>query len=282
MNMNMATQDKGLEMTPAENKRNSTAEPADHEEIEEAPKLQITDEDENETKGKGKCWQLVVVIVIKVVVAILFFLHLAEAKILYDKIVDWIELNPYLAVVAIIVMYVASIILNVPIVQNQPTLGFTYSKIFKSPWKGFFMTLPICFISCLIGSLCAMLISRYLIKDCVKSWGFQKPWFKKHFKAMDAILKENGIKSMALIRLSVFPFSMSSYAIGVTSIKPMHFFLGSFTFAIRLAMSTFVGCRLYIMGSKEATTEEQVVFGIEIFINVVFTILIAVFAKRTM
>ena len=63
-----------------------------------------------------------------------------------------------------------------------------------------------------------MLISRYLISDCVKSWGFKKPWFKKHFTAMDAILAENGIKSMALIRLSVFPFAISSYALGITSI----------------------------------------------------------------
>jgi uncharacterized membrane protein YdjX (TVP38/TMEM64 family) len=68
---------------------------------------------------------------------------------------------------------------------------------------------------------------------------------------MDIILKENGIKSMALIRLSVVPFTLSSYAMGITAIKPLHFFLGSFSFIIRLSLSTYVGCRLYTMGNKE-------------------------------
>ena len=188
-----------------------------------------------------------------VVVAILVFIHLEEVKKIYGIIVDWIKLNPYLAVVVVIVAYIVCICLNIPSGPFHPSLGFTYSQVFKNPYRGFLMALPIVFIGSLVGSTCAMLISRYLIKDCVKAWGFKKPWFKKNFKAIDMILKENGIKSMLLIRLAFSPITISSYAIGITSIKPLHYFIGSFSYVFRLAPAVYVGCRLYVMGNKKTT-----------------------------
>jgi uncharacterized membrane protein YdjX (TVP38/TMEM64 family) len=179
-------------------------------------------------------------------------------------------------------MYIASVALSLPIAQNQPVLGFTYSQIFKSPYKGFLISLPIAFIGCLIGSVINLFIGRYLLKDCILSWANKKPWFKKHFAAMDEILKENGIKSMAIIRLSVFPFSTSSYLFGITSIKPMDYIIGSCTFSIRLALSIYLGCRLYVMGKKESTTTDRIVFAIEILFNVGFSIMVGVCAKQKM
>ena len=184
-----------------------------------------------------------------------------------------------MAIIVIILWYIASVTLSLPIAQNQPVLGFTYSQIFKSPYKGFFISLPIAFIGCLIGSIINLFISRYLLKDCILSWANKKPWFKKHFAAMDEILKENGIKSMALIRLSVFPFSTSSYFYGITSINPMHYIIGSCTFSIRLALSIYLGCRLYVMGKKESTTAERIVFAIEILFNVGFSIALGICVK---
>jgi len=212
----------------------------------------------------------------------MILIHLEEVKVLYDKIVEWVKVNPYLAIIAITFIYICSVTLSIPIAQNQPVLGFTYSQIFKSPYKGFLISLPIAFIGCLIGSVINLFISRYLLKDCILSWANKKPWFKKHFEAMDAILQENGIKSMALIRLSVLPFSTSSYFFGITSIKPWHYIIGSCTFVVRLSLSIYLGCRLYVMGKKESTTSEQVVFAIEIILNVGFSIMVGVCAKKHM
>jgi uncharacterized membrane protein YdjX (TVP38/TMEM64 family) len=84
-----------------------------------------------------------------------------------------------------------------------------------------------------------------------------------------------------LIRLSVFPFGASSYFFGITGINTIQYFFGSFTFIFKLSMSIYLGCRLFVIGKKEeSTTSEKVVFGLEIFINVFFTILIGIFAKR--
>lgn len=115
----------------------------------------------------------------------------------------------------------------------------------------------------MFGSLGALLISRYFFKNWIKTSVDKKPWFKKHFAAMDAILKENGIKSMLLIRLSFFPFGASSYFFGITGINPLHYFIGSFSFVIKLAMSVFLGCQLFVIGEKEeTTTSEKVIFGL--------------------
>lgn len=217
-----------------------------------------------------------------IVVAIFVFIHLKEVERIYGIIVDWIKLNPYLAVIVLIATYIVSIISNIPTGPFHPSLGFTYSQVFKSPYKGFLMALPISFIGSLIGSTCAMLISRYFIKDCVKAWGFKKPWFKKNFKALDMILKEDGIKSMLLFRLAFSPITISSYAIGITSIKTWHYFIGSFSYVFRIGIAVYVGCRLYVKGNKKETTADQVIFVIEMSITVLFTILIGVCAKRTM
>ena len=49
--------------------------------------------------------------------------------------------------------------------------------------------------------------------------------------------------------------------------------LGSMTYALRLALSIYPGCRLYAIGKKETTsTSEKWIFGIEITINILITI----------
>jgi uncharacterized membrane protein YdjX (TVP38/TMEM64 family) len=87
---------------------------------------------------------------------------------------------------------------------------------------------------------------------------------------------------MALIRLSVFPLGTSSYFFGITNIKPLHYIIGSCTFAVRLSLNIYVGCRLYVMGKKESTTSEQIVFALEIILNVGFSIAVGVCAKKHM
>ena len=53
--------------------------------------------------------------------------NLEQVKTIYHSFIEWIRLNPYLAVCAIILFYIVSVCLNMPIVQTHVMLGYTYS-----------------------------------------------------------------------------------------------------------------------------------------------------------
>ena len=68
---------------------------------------------------------------------------------------------------------------------------------------------------------------------------------KKHFKAVDAILVENGILPTILIRLTPAPFGMMSYIFGVTSIKTCHFVIGTTGFLRGIITNVMLGAKIY-------------------------------------
>ena len=127
-----------------------------------------------------------------------------------------------------------------------------------------------------------MLISRYLLRGCVKRQIKKRAWFKKHYGALDAILVENGAKSVALLRMSYFPLTPSSLILGVTNISTKDFFLGSMSYILKLSMSIYPGCRLYVIGQKDATKTDKWIFGFEVAINISITIILGILAKRAM
>ena len=75
---------------------------------------------------KKKIPQYVCLSIFAVVILTCVF-NLEEVKMIYHGFIDWIRVNPYLAVCAIIVFYVVSVCLNMPIVQSHVALGYTYS-----------------------------------------------------------------------------------------------------------------------------------------------------------
>ena len=86
----------------------------------------------------------------------------------FDLMIQWIRINPYQAVSAIVLLYWVSSIFTLPTTFTHIMLGFTYSQVFQSQVKGFFFTVPVVLIGCLVGSVSAFLLSRYLFKDFVK------------------------------------------------------------------------------------------------------------------
>lgn len=72
------------------------------------------------------------------------------------------------------------------------------------------------FLGATIGATMAFLISRYV----ARSWVEQRLERHQRFTVIDAAIGEQGLKIVALLRLSpVFPFNMLNYALGLTRVR---------------------------------------------------------------
>lgn len=72
------------------------------------------------------------------------------------------------------------------------------------------------FIAAMIGSCGAFLLSRHLARNWVK----RRMADDARFTRMDAALGQEGLKIMALLRLSpIFPFNFLNYALGLTGVS---------------------------------------------------------------
>ena len=69
--------------------------------------------------------------------------------------------------------------------------------------------------------------------------------FNNYKAAQDSILIEKGAQSVALLRLTFFPFGLCSYILGVTSISPLKYMIGTSTYAVNAIMQVFIGSQLY-------------------------------------
>ena len=99
---------------------------------------------------------------------VFFILDWDEIVALFGASVAWIEANPFLAIIFIILFYGVTISLGMPVSQTHMLVGFSYSTVFESQLKGFWLGLPVCWTGCLLGALGAFLLSRYMFKDFVE------------------------------------------------------------------------------------------------------------------
>ena len=86
----------------------------------------------------------------------------------FEKFTDWVRINPYESIFAIILLYIFSILFTLPTTATHIMLGYTYSQVFHSSYTAFVFVVPIIMMACLMGALLAFLMSRYLFRDAVK------------------------------------------------------------------------------------------------------------------
>lgn len=109
--------------------------------------------------------------------------------------------------------------------------------------------IPLVVISATIGATCAFLIARYLARERVKEF-MQK---REVFKAVDAVVKEEGWKLVALFRLNpLVPFNLQNYFFGITEVGLLPYVVATF-FGIMPGTAAYV----YIgtLGQVAATGE---------------------------
>ena len=113
-------------------------------------------------------------------VIVFVILDFKYVKYAFYKLTDWIKENPEKAIFVVLMIYAILIVFMGPIAHMHLIVGYTYSEVFKSTSYGFFVGMPIAFSGSMFGAGISFILSRYFIKDYVKTRIFlyrdKYPW----------------------------------------------------------------------------------------------------------
>ena len=147
-----------------------------------------------------------IVVVLLVLAAFVFALRWVKQSGLMDRAFEWIRgLGPW-GPVAFIGIYTVAVVFFVPASIFTLGAGFVYGMTLGSIYV---------LVAANIAGNLAFLIGRHLARN----WIAHKLDAQPKFRAIDAATAREGWKIVALVRLApVFPFSLMSYAFGLTRI----------------------------------------------------------------
>ena len=96
------------------------------------------------------------------------------------------------------------------------------------------------------------MLSRYLFRSFIhQQINSQGEWLTNNFNVINDLLVNQGIKIVALLRLTFAPYGISSYILGVTQISLIDFVIGTLAYTFNCSMQIFIGCSLYSMNGNE-------------------------------
>lgn len=170
---------------------------------------------------------------------------------LFNTFIDWVKLHPYQSIGYSIYVLAFSVIFTIPISYTIMMLGYTYTQVFQSKLYGFLFSVPIVFTGTVLGGLGAFMLSRYLFKDFIKEQISHSQWLSHNFNMIDEIITTEGKLIIALIRLTFAPFGITSYIMGVSSIKFWDFAVGHLSYIFMSSSLCFIGCSLYTAVESE-------------------------------
>ncbi len=108
------------------------------------------------------------------------------------------------------------------------------------------------FIGASVGATLAFLVSRYL----ARSWVEQRLEDHERFASIDAAVGEQGLKIVALLRLSpAFPFNMLNYALGLTRVSLRDYVIGH--------LFMLPGTFLYVYYGRVVGTVAEIATGMQ-------------------
>ena len=166
---------------------------------------------------------------------------------IYLGFVEWVADYPYIAIIVVVIMYSVEVVLNMPVVINHFIFTYTYCKVFKSQVKAFFFVIPVIMIGMQTGALAAFLIARYVCKDFVTRQLKRNKKIFTYFSAMDGLFESEGAKMMAMVRLTINPFPLTSYIMGVTTITTKDFLIGNLSYTFRVMEKAIIASSLYAL-----------------------------------
>lgn len=104
---------------------------------------------------------------------------------------------------------------------------------------------------------------------------------------MNLIVKDDGCKIVALIRLTFAPFGITSYILGVSEISLCDYILGNITYFFNCTAQCFIGCSLYEAAINEKVglnnkqhNDTRISFMIEVVCTILITIAIGYVSKN--
>jgi uncharacterized membrane protein YdjX (TVP38/TMEM64 family) len=168
---------------------------------------------------------LVLLVLAAVVTALLWFKNTG----LLDQALRWIKgLGPW-APLVFVVLYVATVVICMPAAILTAGGGFIFGMLGGSLYV---------LLAATIAANLNFLLGRHLARD----WVSRKLQGNARFKALDDAVAREGWKIVALVRLApVFPFSITSYAFGLTRVPLWEYFLANFAMIPGTLMYVYFG-----------------------------------------
>lgn len=157
-------------------------------------------------------------------------------------LVEWVRAAGALGVCVFALVYIVAPALLFPASILTLGAGFVYGPV----W-GLLLVSP--------ASVVAATVSFFLGRFVARDWVASKVVGDPRFAAIDAAVGENGLKIVALLRLSpVIPFNVSNYALGLTRVRAGDYVLGSW-------LGMFPGTVLYVYLGSLITSASQLATG---------------------
>ncbi|CDW89592.1 UNKNOWN [Stylonychia lemnae] len=156
----------------------------------------------------------------------------------FNQFVEWVKIEPLLSGLAIFGIYVCLVVFAFPILYMTIALGFAFSQAFESRYLAFAFGLTMITFSVIFGGVIALLLSRHWLSKTIK-----KRCLAKHrsFIAINHVITKDGWKTVFLLRLTPFPFSVVSYLLGLTNLRVRDFVMGSLIVSIHIALWLYIG-----------------------------------------
>ena len=169
---------------------------------------------EMETKEQKSKLSFSCILLIGVAVALLVMLG-RQAGMYLPQFVAWVDSLGVWGPVVFVVGYVVAAVAFVP----GSILTLAAGAIF-----GLGKGVVIVFLAAMLGSAAAFLVARYLARPAIE----RRLAGNTRFAAIDRAVGAQGRKIVFLLRLSpVFPFNLLNYALGLTKVRFLDFFIAS-------------------------------------------------------
>ena len=155
------------------------------------------------------------VLLVALAVFVLVFRWVKQTGLL-DQSLKWIQsLGPW-APAVFILLYVATVIICMPAAILTAGGGFIFGFTQGAVWV---------LVAATIAANVTFLLGRHLARD----WISKKLGAHPKFQAIDEAVAAEGWKIVALVRLApIFPFSITSYAFGLTRVSWKEYFVANF------------------------------------------------------
>jgi len=188
-----------------------------------------------------------------------------------DSFLEWVERSPTAGVFAFIGVYFIATVLFVPGSILTLGSGFVFANTFGLGWGVVLATLAV-FVGASTGSIASFLVGRYLLREWVEAKLSKK---FSIFGAVDAALRNHGLRIMVLLRLSpIIPFNALNYVAGVTAVKFLHYVWALLAMLPGTVLFVFIGASAgSLADSGESASSNRTVTIVTIVIGVVFGIL---------
>ena len=198
-------------------------------------------------------------------------------------ILSWIEAHYLIGSFLFVLLFILVVIFALPCTSILAIgCGFIYYHDFGIP--GLVIACSIVWIGCNLGAIAAFFLSRYLFRDCILRFAEDNT----KFLVIETIIERHGLKAAILIRLSpIFPFVITNYIFGVTSIRSLHYILGLIAILPGCIFYPFIGSTISelsdISSAQSKITDSPIGLAIGItgiVITIIALIVFALVARR--